>query len=81
MFMYKLSRKCSNRSMLADGLPPQVGKQTVESSKDDILKKDMPLSFVVVEDACAKLVEAAEGLNLDQSSKPHHVLLLEGSRG
>ena len=59
----------------------QVGKQTVESSKDELLKKDMPPSFVIVENACGQLLEAAEGLNADQSSQPHHVLLLEGARG
>ena len=41
----------------------------------------MPPSFVIVEDACSKLVEASEGLNVDQSSQHHHVLLLEGARG
>ena len=41
----------------------------------------MPPSFVTVEDACTKLVEAADGLNEDQSSQHHHILLLEGARG
>jgi vinculin len=58
-----------------------VGKQTVESSKDELLKKDMPPSFVTVEDACRALKEAADGLNADQSSQHHHALLLEGARG
>ncbi|CAI8028993.1 Vinculin [Geodia barretti] len=58
-----------------------VGKQTVESSKDELLKKDMPPSFVTVEDACKKLQEAADGLSADQSSQPHHTLLLQGARG
>ena len=61
--------------------PCQVGKQTVESSKDELLKKDMPPSFVTVHDACSKLQTAAEGLNADHSSQTHHVLLLEGARG
>lgn len=41
----------------------------------------MPPTFLMVEDACRKLVEASEGLSADQSSQPHHVLLLEGARG
>lgn len=41
----------------------------------------MPPSFVMVEDASSKLLEASEGLSVDQSSQPHHVLLLEGARG
>ena len=63
--------------------PPylQVGKETVKTSKDEELKKDMPPSFDIVEDACTKLVEASEGLREDQSSQPHHVLLLAGARG
>ena len=59
----------------------QVGKETVKSSKDEILKKDMPPTFLTVEDASKKLLEASEGLRVDQSSQHHHVLLLEGARG
>ena len=68
-------------AILTSCSPTQVGKQTVETSKDEILKKDMPPTFVMVEDASSKLVEASEGLSVDQSSQPHHVLLLEGARG
>jgi vinculin len=41
----------------------------------------MPPSFVIVEEACRKLQEAADGLGADQSSQLHHVFLLEGARG
>ena len=60
---------------------PQVGKQTVESSKDELLKKDMPPSFVMVEVACRELQGAAVGLSEDHSSQEHHVMLLSGARG
>ena len=59
----------------------QVGRETVKTSKDELLKKDMPPSFVMVEEACRKLQEAADGLNKDHFSQTHHVLLLEGARG
>ena len=53
----------------------------MERSKDEILKKDMPPTFEVVEKSTALLVEAAMGLSADKESREHKTMLLDGSRG
>ena len=59
----------------------QVGKQTVGHSKDEVLKKDLPLTLDMVESASKMLVESATGLKVDNHSKKHLELLLNGARG
>ena len=51
------------------------------TSKDEILRRDMPASFEMVESASQSLVSAADGIAADSSSKEHHQLLLNGARG
>lgn len=62
-------------------LLPQVGQQTVGHSKDEILKKDLPLTLDMVESSSKMLVESATGLKADSQSKKHLELLLNGARG
>ncbi|KAL5479938.1 hypothetical protein EMCRGX_G023541 [Ephydatia muelleri] len=58
-----------------------VGQQTVGHSKDEILKKDLPLTLDMVESSSKMLVESATGLKADSQSKKHLELLLNGARG
>ena len=58
-----------------------MGKQTLESTKDEKLKKDMPPTFVTVSDASIMLLDASKGLAEDMFSKPHKALLMDGARG
>ncbi|KAK7919181.1 hypothetical protein WMY93_010465 [Mugilogobius chulae] len=37
----------------------RVGKETVQTTDDQIMKRDMPPAFIKVENACTKLVQAA----------------------
>ncbi|XP_021336251.1 vinculin a isoform X2 [Danio rerio] len=59
----------------------RVGKETVQTTEDKIMKRDMPSAFIKVENACAKLVEAAQMLRTDPYSVPARDYLIDGSRG
>uniref|UniRef100_A0A673MA93 Vinculin n=1 Tax=Sinocyclocheilus rhinocerous TaxID=307959 RepID=A0A673MA93_9TELE len=59
----------------------RVGKETVQTTEDKIMKRDMPPAFIKVENACAKLVEAAHMLRTDPYSVPARDYLIDGSRG
>ncbi|KAF2982923.1 hypothetical protein EK904_005858 [Melospiza melodia maxima] len=59
----------------------QVGKETVQTTEDQILKRDMPPAFIKVENACTKLVRAAQMLQADPYSVPARDYLIDGSRG
>uniref|UniRef100_A0A8B9JGZ7 Vinculin n=1 Tax=Astyanax mexicanus TaxID=7994 RepID=A0A8B9JGZ7_ASTMX len=61
--------------------PLQVGRETVQTTEDQIMKRDMPPAFIKVENACAKLVEAARMLRTDPYSVPARDYLIDGSRG
>ena len=60
---------------------PQVGKQTLASSKDEHLIEDMPPTFETVSKASKELLEASKGLAQDNYSKPHKAMLMDGARG
>lgn len=59
----------------------KVGKETINSSDDDILKQDMPASLTRVETASQLLEEASAMLRGDPYSGPARKKLIEGSRG
>lgn len=59
----------------------KVGKETIASSDDDILKQDMPASLIRVETASQLLEEASALLHGDPFSGPARKKLIEGSRG
>ncbi|XP_072534276.1 vinculin a isoform X1 [Salminus brasiliensis] len=59
----------------------RVGRETVQTTEDQIMKRDMPPAFIKVENACAKLVEAARMLKTDPYSVPARDYLIDGSRG
>lgn len=59
----------------------RVGKDTTASSKDEILKQDMPPAFTEVEQASNSLVEASQIFKTDPHSKAGRKILIEGSRG
>ncbi|KAM8924152.1 vinculin isoform 1-T1 [Pelodytes ibericus] len=59
----------------------RVGKETVQTTEDQIMKRDMPPAFIKVENACAKLVQAAQMLHADPYSVPARDYLIDGSRG
>uniref|UniRef100_A0A2K6KC03 Vinculin n=1 Tax=Rhinopithecus bieti TaxID=61621 RepID=A0A2K6KC03_RHIBE len=59
----------------------RVGKETVQTTEDQILKRDMPPAFIKVENACTKLVQAAQMLQSDPYSVPARDYLIDGSRG
>ncbi|XP_075805245.1 vinculin isoform X4 [Microtus pennsylvanicus] len=59
----------------------RVGKETVQTTEDQILKRDMPPAFIKVENACTKLVQAAQMLQADPYSVPARDYLIDGSRG
>ncbi|XP_076830721.1 vinculin a isoform X2 [Brachyhypopomus gauderio] len=59
----------------------RVGKETVQTTEDQMMKRDMPPAFIKVENACAKLVEAAQMLKADPYSVPARDYLIDGSRG
>ncbi|KAK3559934.1 hypothetical protein QTP86_028843 [Hemibagrus guttatus] len=48
----------------------RVGKDTVQTTEDAIMKRDMPPAFIKVENACTKLVQAAQMLKADPYSVP-----------
>ncbi|KAK2866781.1 hypothetical protein Q7C36_002837 [Tachysurus vachellii] len=59
----------------------RVGKDTVQTTEDAIMKRDMPPAFIKVENACTKLVQAAQMLKSDPYSVPARDYLIDGSRG
>ncbi|XP_026873395.2 vinculin a isoform X3 [Electrophorus electricus] len=59
----------------------RVGKETVQTTEDQMMKRDMPPAFIKVENACGKLVEAARMLKADPYSVPARDYLIDGSRG
>ncbi|XP_059518286.1 vinculin isoform X1 [Myotis daubentonii] len=59
----------------------RVGKETVQTTEDQILKRDMPPAFIKVENACTKLVQASQMLQSDPYSVPARDYLIDGSRG
>ncbi|KAI4886365.1 hypothetical protein NFI96_022453, partial [Prochilodus magdalenae] len=58
-----------------------VGKETVQTTEDAIMKRDMPPAFIKVENACTKLVQAAQMLKADPYAVPARDYLIDGSRG
>ncbi|XP_031434497.1 vinculin a isoform X2 [Clupea harengus] len=59
----------------------RVGKDTVQTTEDQIMKRDMPSAFIKVENASGKLVQAAQMLKADPYSVPARDHLIDGSRG
>ena len=59
----------------------QVGKETAASSKDQILKEEMPLAFTRVEESSILLVEASHILRQDPYSSAARKKLIDGARG
>uniref|UniRef100_A0A8D8X9L6 Vinculin n=1 Tax=Cacopsylla melanoneura TaxID=428564 RepID=A0A8D8X9L6_9HEMI len=59
----------------------KVGKETINSSDDPILRQDMPSSLHRVEGASKLLEEASAMLKADPYSGPARKKLIEGSRG
>jgi vinculin len=59
----------------------KVGRETINSSEDAILKQDMPAALVRVEGASRLLEEASAMLKADPYSGPARKKLIEGSRG
>uniref|UniRef100_A0AAY4B0N9 Vinculin n=1 Tax=Denticeps clupeoides TaxID=299321 RepID=A0AAY4B0N9_9TELE len=59
----------------------RVGKETVQTTEDQTMKRDMPSAFIKVENACIKLVKAAHMLKVDPYSVPARDYLIDGSRG
>ncbi|XP_026474061.1 vinculin isoform X4 [Ctenocephalides felis] len=59
----------------------KVGRDTINSSEDDILKQDMPSALLRVEEASRLLEDASAMLKQDPYSGPARKKLIEGSRG
>lgn len=59
----------------------KVGKETINSSDDPILKQDLPSALYRVEGASRLLEEASAMLKQDPYSGPARRKLIEGSRG
>ncbi|XP_022060982.2 vinculin-like isoform X1 [Acanthochromis polyacanthus] len=59
----------------------RVGKETVQTTEDQLMKRDMPPAFIKVENSCSKLVQAAQMLKADPYSVPARDYLIDGSRG
>jgi len=59
----------------------KVGRETIQSSDDAILRQDMPAALLRVESASKLLEEASGMLKLDPFSVPARKKLIEGSRG
>ncbi|XP_055386450.1 vinculin [Condylostylus longicornis] len=78
--MPDLSRPVQAVSLAVTNLV-KVGKETINSSDDKILKQDMPTSLVRVENASQLLEEASGMLRSDPYSGPARKKLIEGSRG
>jgi vinculin len=58
-----------------------VGKETINSSDDQILRQDMPAALQRVERAAKLLEEASALLKVDPYSQPARKKLIEGARG
>ncbi|XP_022094247.1 vinculin-like isoform X4 [Acanthaster planci] len=58
-----------------------VGKQTASTSKDEILRREMPPTFIKVEKSSGLLVEASDMLKQDPYSVPARKKLIDGARG
>jgi vinculin len=78
--MPDLSRPVQAVSLAVTNLV-KVGRDTINSSDDDILKQDMPASLLRVEHASQLLEEASLLLRGDPYSGPARKKLIEGSRG
>lgn len=78
--MPDLSRPVQGVSVAVTNLV-RVGRETISSSDDEILKQDMPSSLVRVENASQLLEEASQLLRSDPYSGPARKKLIEGSRG
>ncbi len=59
----------------------RVGRETIQSSDDAILRQDMPSALNRVESASKFLEEASAMLKMDPYSQPARKKLIEGSRG
>ncbi|KAL1502099.1 hypothetical protein ABEB36_007294 [Hypothenemus hampei] len=59
----------------------KVGRETINSSNDPILRQDMPAALVRVERSARLLEEASSKLKSDPYSAPARKLLIEGSGG
>ncbi|XP_070398578.1 vinculin isoform X6 [Nothobranchius furzeri] len=59
----------------------RVGKETVQTTEDQLMKRDMPPAFIKVENSSSKLVQAAQMLKADPYSVPARDYLIDGSRG
>ncbi|XP_018007889.1 vinculin, partial [Hyalella azteca] len=59
----------------------KVGRSTIESSEDSLLKQDMPAALLRVEAAARLLEEASSMLKVDPYSQPARKKLIEGARG
>ncbi|XP_051935477.1 vinculin-like isoform X2 [Hippocampus zosterae] len=59
----------------------RVGKETVQTTEDQVMKRDMPPAFIKVENSSSKLVQAAQMLKTDPYSVPARDYLIDGSRG
>lgn len=59
----------------------RVGKETVQTTEDAVMRRDMPPAFIKVENACTKLVQAAHMLKADPYSVQARDYLIDGSRG
>ena len=53
----------------------------LQSSKDEILKKEMPPAIAQVENSATDLSESGKGLKLTPESTEHQKMLLNGCRG
>ena len=59
----------------------QVGRETINSSDDQILRQEMPSSLQRVNGASKLLEEACAMLKADPYSQPARKKLIEGARG
>jgi vinculin len=76
----KLSEKIIGKKLIKIKFP-KVGKQTMEDSKDQILKQEMPLAFSRVEESSHLLVGATQIFKNDPTSEEGRKKLLDGARG
>ena len=59
----------------------QIGKQTLESTKDEIVRQEMSLAIDQAGEACKTLLAACQGLTRDPCSKAHKKMLIDGGTG
>lgn len=62
-------------------LASKVAYETINTSNDLILKKEMPPALKRVEDACVSLQEATKLLKVDPKSATGKMRLIDGERG